>query len=152
MRDFQHFARKAIGKYLREHDTTVTAFYVSNVEQYLFQVQGGRGNRNGGAQTFYENVAVLPLDSSSWFVRSGASGLGAGGMNTTSVASMMETLAAVRQQLNVFNYPVSQCSALFHLRTGPDGPHHHPLNNRLQHPNTDRKKPQQYEIPKCLLK
>jgi hypothetical protein len=89
-------ALKAIGKYLREHDTTVTAFYVSNVEQYLFQVQGGRGNRNGGAQTFYENVAVLPLDSSSWFVRSGASGLGAGGMNTTSVASMMETLAAVR--------------------------------------------------------
>jgi hypothetical protein len=55
-------ALRAVGAYLAAHDATVTAFYVSNVEQYLF--------RNAVAPAFYENVARLPLDDESVFLRS----------------------------------------------------------------------------------
>jgi hypothetical protein len=54
-------AIRAIGAYLSEHGTTVTAFYVSNVEQYLFM--DTKENR------FYENVAALPLTDGSVFIR-----------------------------------------------------------------------------------
>jgi hypothetical protein len=55
-------AIRAVGKYLRERNATVTAFYTSNVEQYLFQQEEAwRG--------FFGNVATLPLDSASTFVR-----------------------------------------------------------------------------------
>jgi hypothetical protein len=64
-------AMKAIAEYLQDHQLTVTAFYVSNVEQYLFR---NNGLRNGGAQRFYENVALLPFDSSSMFIRSSVRG------------------------------------------------------------------------------
>lgn len=53
----------AVGRYLRDHDATVTAFYTSNVEQYLFQ-QGGDWRK------FLDNVAALPLDAHSTFIRS----------------------------------------------------------------------------------
>jgi hypothetical protein len=39
----------------------VRAFYVSNVEQYLFS--------DGVAETFYANVGTLPVDSASVFIR-----------------------------------------------------------------------------------
>src|SRR5688500_19972785 len=51
---------RTVGKYLKERGATVTAFYTSNVEQYLFQ-QGDDWNR------FYTNVGTLPLDSTSTF-------------------------------------------------------------------------------------
>jgi hypothetical protein len=51
---------RMVGRYLKERAATVTAFYTSNVEQYLFQ-QGDEWNR------FYANVATLPLDSTSTF-------------------------------------------------------------------------------------
>jgi hypothetical protein len=54
-------AIRAVAEYLKEHDATVTAFYLSNVEQYLFQDTGWR--------RFYANVAALPIDSSSQFIR-----------------------------------------------------------------------------------
>jgi hypothetical protein len=60
-------ALRAVGKYLTDRSATVTAFYTSNVEQYLF--------RNGVWQAFYDNVATLPIDQSSTFIRS------AGGRN-----------------------------------------------------------------------
>ena len=50
------------GQYLTEHGLTVTAFYVSNVEQYLFQ--------NGVWQNFYRNVMAMPVDDGSVFIRS----------------------------------------------------------------------------------
>src|SRR5262249_9209638 len=62
---------RAVGQYLNEHGATLTAFYLSNVEQYLFQ---GNGNRNGGWASFYANVAMLPLDASSTFIRSAGGG------------------------------------------------------------------------------
>ena len=57
-------AIRAIGTYLKQSSTagTVTAFYTSNVEQYLFQ--------NGVWRAYYDNVATLPLDASSTFIRS----------------------------------------------------------------------------------
>jgi len=55
-------ALRAIGRYVREHGATVSAFYVSNVEQYLFQ--------DGLFDEFARNVATLPVDDSSTFIRS----------------------------------------------------------------------------------
>jgi hypothetical protein len=62
-------AIRAIGEYLRAHDARVAAFYLSNVEQYLYQ--------DGKWPTFCRNVATLPLDRSSTFIRS-SSGRGPG--------------------------------------------------------------------------
>ena len=59
---------RAVGQYLREHETIVETFYVSNVEQYLFQ--NNPTAANGGWQNFYNSVATLPLDSTSTFIRS----------------------------------------------------------------------------------
>ncbi len=67
-------AIRAVGKYLKEHEATVTAFYLSNVEQYLFQDPENW-------KKFYNNVATLPLDSSSTFIRSYFSGNGMGYFN-----------------------------------------------------------------------
>ena len=60
-------AFRAVGLYLKEHDARVTALYVSNVEQYLFQ-QGDDWSH------FYTNVATLPIDDSSTFIRSFSGG------------------------------------------------------------------------------
>jgi len=55
-------AIRAVGGYLRDHGATVTAFYLSNVEQYLAM--------DGIWPIFCANVAVLPLDENSTFIRS----------------------------------------------------------------------------------
>lgn len=52
---------RAVGEYLRRHGATVGAFYTSNVENYLFQ--NGRWGRFAG------NVAAMPLDGASTFIR-----------------------------------------------------------------------------------
>jgi len=110
-------AVRAVGDYLKDHGAIVGAFYLSNVENYLFQNQGGPGNPNGGASNFYGNVATLPLDSSSTFIRSrsGGSGGGIGGVSRppNELASIQETLTAVkdgriRVYQDVFNVPVFQ--------------------------------------------
>ena len=54
-------AIKAVGQYVRDHGATVTAFYTSNVEQYLFQSDDWK--------KFFSNVATLPVDTSSTFIR-----------------------------------------------------------------------------------
>ncbi|HET9130884.1 MAG TPA: hypothetical protein VFO86_08055 [Terriglobia bacterium] len=54
-------ALRAIGSYVKAHDASVSAFYVSNVEQYLFM--------DGKDRAFYDNVATLPLNSTSVFIR-----------------------------------------------------------------------------------
>jgi hypothetical protein len=55
-------ALKAVGQYLKQHDATVTAFYTSNVEQYLFQGDAWK--------KFFQNVSTLPIDEHSTFIRS----------------------------------------------------------------------------------
>ncbi len=64
-------ALRAVGKYLKEKGATVAAFYLSNVEQYLSQ--------DGLWYTFCANVATLPLDARSTFIRSSQGGGGGGG-------------------------------------------------------------------------
>jgi hypothetical protein len=54
-------AIKAVGQYVRDHGATVTAFYTSNVEQYLFQSDDWK--------KFFGNVGTLPVDTSSTFIR-----------------------------------------------------------------------------------
>ncbi len=55
-------AIRTIGAYLKAHDATVGAFYLSNVEQYLAQ--------DGKMTAFCRAVATLPLDATSTFIRS----------------------------------------------------------------------------------
>jgi hypothetical protein len=55
-------AIRAVGEYVAGRQLKVTAFYCSNVEQYLF-----RDNR---WKPFYDSVATLPLDDTSMFIRS----------------------------------------------------------------------------------
>ena len=54
-------ALRSVGKYVRDNGATITAFYTSNVEQYLFQSDDWR--------RFFSNVATLPVDTSSTFIR-----------------------------------------------------------------------------------
>jgi hypothetical protein len=54
-------AIRAVAGYLKEHDTLVSAFYTSNVEQYLYL--------QGTSNKFYANVAELPVGPQSTFIR-----------------------------------------------------------------------------------
>jgi hypothetical protein len=54
-------ALRAVGRYLKEHGATVSVFYTSNVEQYL--------RPDGAWGGFCSNVATLPLDTTSTFIR-----------------------------------------------------------------------------------
>jgi hypothetical protein len=82
-------AIRAVGKYLKERGVVVSAFYLSNVEQYL--------NRSGTEQAFLCNVARLPLDETSTFIftgggrygATGGGGGGRGGLNTTFLRPML---------------------------------------------------------------
>jgi hypothetical protein len=51
---------RSIAQYLKDRGTTVSAFYISNVETYLNPQQ---------LQTFYRNIEALPSDSSSILMR-----------------------------------------------------------------------------------
>jgi hypothetical protein len=55
-------AIRDVGSYLSEHGTTVTAFYLSNVERYLF-------DRRRSWRRFHANVALLPYHDKSVFIR-----------------------------------------------------------------------------------
>jgi hypothetical protein len=89
-------AIKTVATYLKAHHATVTAFYLSNVEQYLW-------NGSDDGRKFFGNVAALPLDSASTFIRAVFNGggyrgaAGGGGMRGPTV------LASMMDQLNAFN-------------------------------------------------
>ena len=95
-------AIRAVAQYLTDHDAIAAVFYLSNVEQYLFQ-EPGQWRR------FWENVATLPLDSSSTFIRSVNAGsygrIGGYGMRFQSLLSPMEeTVRAFSQgRLRYYN-------------------------------------------------
>ena len=56
-------AVREVGRYIAAHQGTVTAFYLSNVERYLF-------NTAGAWRKFYVNLAILPYNKDSVFIRS----------------------------------------------------------------------------------
>jgi hypothetical protein len=83
-----------IGRYLKERNATVGVFYISNVETYLDESQ---------KQAFYANVATLPVDSSSMFIRFilGNPALGLpwwrpGMSNVSTVAPMSEFISQIK--------------------------------------------------------
>jgi hypothetical protein len=55
-------AIRSVARYIEQHHGTVRVFYTSNVEQYLFQDKQQW-------KRFYDNCAVLPIDSTSTFIR-----------------------------------------------------------------------------------
>jgi hypothetical protein len=84
-------AIRAVGTYLKERGAIVGAFYLSNVEQYLFRPPLGG---NSIHKEFYESVATLPLDESSMFIRSGQPPNRArGGGLMPMMSSILEVLA-----------------------------------------------------------
>ncbi len=91
-------ALKAVGQYIRDHHSFVMMFYTSNVEQYLWQ--------DGIAQQFYNNVATLPLDSTSTFVRSAGGGFrgSGGGFRLGSLLSPMQAFIADFQHGKIQSY------------------------------------------------
>lgn len=84
-------ALASVGDWLRAHDAIVGTFYLSNVEQYLFQ-------DNTTWPRFYANVATLPLDASSTFIRSISNRWGRGvvsrGANTPLMSQLIGPMQA----------------------------------------------------------
>jgi len=77
-------ALRRVGRYLNDRHLTVGAFYLSNVEYYLF--------RQGDWSHFYENVATLPLNSSSTFIRT-VTGNEFNGITTMGFASLFGSMS-----------------------------------------------------------
>ena len=76
-------AIRRVGTYVKAHGATVSAFYLSNVEQYL--------RMDGLWATFCANVATLPLDADSLFIRAVRGGQpGQFGFGLTSELGSME--------------------------------------------------------------
>jgi len=78
-------ALRAVGKYIRDHGSRVMAFYLSNVEQYLRQ--------DGKWNLFCANVASMPLDEHSTFIRSGQ-GYGGGGGGGRGLSNTLGSMLA----------------------------------------------------------
>ena len=88
-------ALRAVGAYLKQQGAVVSAFYVSNVEQYL--------REDGSWNTFCESAATLPTDTSSTFIRSSRGGFqgqrGFRGLPQRGGAEFVMTLAPMESQL-----------------------------------------------------
>ena len=72
-------ALRSVGAYVRRLNERVNTFYLSNVEQYLRQ--------DGIWDAFCGNVASMPIDASSTFIRSTRGGSVSGGGRSLSVAT-----------------------------------------------------------------
>jgi hypothetical protein len=82
-------AIRAIGAWLHARNATVTAFYVSNVEQYLFM--------DGISREFYGNVGTLPVNDRSVFIRLQTDfGGAAGALSLCPIAVFLRAAAAGR--------------------------------------------------------
>ena len=82
-------AFRTVGNYLKENGYSVSAFYTSNVEQYLF--------RNGVFADFAENVRQLPVSEKSLFIRAFT---GRGGFHPARVPG--HRLTTVLQKITTF--------------------------------------------------
>ena len=77
----------AIADYLKKNGFTVTAFYTSNVEQYLFE--------SGSFEAFANNIRKLPINDKSLFIRSALS-------RSSHPAASGHLLFTLLQQMTVF--------------------------------------------------
>ena len=101
-------ALRGIGAWLTKQNATVSAYYLSNVEQYLFM--------DGKEAAFYANVATLPINTASVFIRpyslrtpanNGAGFGGGGGTNFGAV----RPLCAIAAYLKAFEQKKVQTNA-----------------------------------------
>ena len=93
-------ALRGVGQWVRDRGGKIGAFYVSNVEQYLFM-------QDDEAARFYKNVATLPLDSASTFIRSySMGGRGFGGQVTLNLKQQsgrsMQLISPIQELLKAF--------------------------------------------------
>ena len=106
-------AVRTVGSWLRERGAKVNVFYLSNVEQYLFM--------DFIWKDFMENVATMPLDSTSRFIRSATArgnfgsgyypGNTAGFMMTQFTASILDNVQGARDNtIDSYGTLVSQRS------------------------------------------
>ena len=83
-------ALRAVGAWLKRHNALVSAFYLSNVEQYL--------QMDGIWMDFCRNASALPIDDSSQFIRSyrggGGPGFGGGASLNQGIFPMVQDLKA----------------------------------------------------------
>ena len=84
-------AIRAVGAWLKAHNGVVSAFYLSNVEQYL--------NMDGIWMDFCRNASSLPIDETSQFIRSyrggGGGGFGGGASLNQGIFPMAATSSSV---------------------------------------------------------
>jgi hypothetical protein len=104
-------ALRAVATYLKQHNATVTAFYTSNVEQYLFQ-------QTDDWKHFFANVEALPLDAKSTFIRAVFNYMGfrdpvsgaPGPRSTTMLSPILDVIKAVDEGKIQTYYDVIQLS------------------------------------------
>ena len=87
-------AIRTVADYLRERKASVTVFYLSNVEQYLFQ-------QADDWFKFYKNVGSLPLDSTSTFIRSLFNGVT--GQPAPTPTRSVSMLCSMQELINAFD-------------------------------------------------
>ncbi len=103
-------AIRAVGGWLHERRANVGAFYLSNVEQYLFRSPADAGR-------FYENVATLPTDTTSTFIRSVPPQGPLLAMNVVPVTPQISYSVQVLDSANVSTIVVTKDSAGQRLTT-----------------------------------
>lgn len=79
-------ALPAVSQYLKAYGILVTAFYVSNVEMYLFQ------DPAKASQRFYANLAAFPVDERSTLIRSYNLKPEASGPLTVQLATVLDSV------------------------------------------------------------
>jgi hypothetical protein len=84
-------AIREVGTYLKAHSATVSAYYLSNVEDYLYQ--------DNKWPAFCRNVATLPLDTSSTFIRTTSRGRGPGGFTGFGGGGFVSSLGAIASEV-----------------------------------------------------
>jgi len=82
-------AIRSVGQFAEEHGSTIHVFYTSNVEEYLFQ-------DSHSWKEFYKNVASLPTDSNSMFIRYVLNGSAYSQHRRSLTSTMQSTLAGYR--------------------------------------------------------
>jgi hypothetical protein len=82
-------AIRAVADYIKARQATVSAFYLSNVEQYL--------NQDSIWNNFICSVATLPLDDTSTFIRTTRNAPGPGGSLNPELGNMATEIKACRK-------------------------------------------------------